>query len=42
VANCAIFERDRPFPVTHLGRSEIEVDDEDLLRACELHGIAPS
>ena len=42
VANCAVFERDLPFPVTHLERSEIELDDEDFLRACELHGIMPS
>ena len=42
VANCALFERDRPFPVTHLGRAEVEIDDPDFLRACELHGIRPS
>ena len=41
VANCAIFEHDRPFPVTHLERRDIDMDDEDFLRACELHGIAP-
>jgi hypothetical protein len=42
VGNCAIFERDSPLPVTHLERSEIEMDDEDFIRACELHGIAPA
>jgi hypothetical protein len=42
VANCAIFERDRPFPVTHLERRDIEIDDEHFLRACELHGVSPS
>ena len=42
VANCAIFEHDIPFPVTHLERTEIEIDDQDFLRACELHGVAPA
>ena len=34
VANVAIFERGEPFPVTHLERVAIEIDDEDFLRAC--------
>jgi hypothetical protein len=42
VVNYAIFERSGPFPVTHLERSEIALEDEDFLRACELHGLAPS
>jgi hypothetical protein len=41
VTNCALFERDQPFPVTHLERSEIGLEDEDFRRACELHGIVP-
>jgi len=39
VANCAFFERDSVMPVTHLERTDIEADDEDFIRACELHGI---
>jgi len=42
VANCAVFERDGLFPVTHLERSSVEIDDEDFLKACALHGITPS
>jgi len=42
VANCAIFERSGPFPVTHLERLDVEVDDEDFLRACRAHHIMPS
>jgi hypothetical protein len=42
VANCALLERDRPFPVTQLDRLDIEIDDGDFLRACESHGITPS
>ena len=41
-ANCAIFEHDRPFPVTRVERRDIDMDDEDFLRACELHGITPT
>jgi RES domain len=41
VADCAIFEREGPFPVTHLERSAIEIEDADFLRACELHGLTP-
>jgi len=43
-AHCAIFERsdDSDFPVVHLDRSEIELNDEDFLEACRLHGIQPS
>jgi len=42
VVNYAIFERSGPFPVTHLERTEIALDDEDFLRACELHAVVPS
>jgi hypothetical protein len=42
VVNCAVFERGEAFPVTHLERSAIEIDDEDFLKACELHGVTPS
>ena len=39
-----LFERsdDSDFPVVHLDRSEIELNDEDFLEACRLHGIQPS
>lgn len=42
VENYAIFERDGDFPVTHRQRSEIDLDDEDFLRACRLLGIQPT
>lgn len=42
VANCAVFEREGPFPVTHIERSAVEIDDEDFLKACALHGITPA
>jgi len=42
VENYAIFERDGASPVTHLKRSQIDLDDEDFLRACRLLGIEPS
>lgn len=42
VENCAIFERDgEPFPVTHLERIDISIDDRDFLEACRLLGIQP-
>jgi hypothetical protein len=44
VRNCAIFERSESahFPVTHVERSEIELDDQDFRQACRLHGITPA
>jgi hypothetical protein len=42
VENYAIFERDGASPVTHLKRSQIDLDDEDFLRACRVLGIEPS
>ena len=44
VADYAIFERSESpqFPITHVERSVIELDDEDFQRACTLHGITPS
>ena len=42
VENCAIFERDgEPFPVTHLERIDISIDDRDFLEACRLLDIQP-
>jgi RES domain len=41
VTNCALFERG-DFPVTNLERLEVELDNDNFLRACELHGITPS
>ena len=38
MVNCALFERGS-FPVTNLERREVDLDDEDFLRACELHQI---
>jgi hypothetical protein len=42
ITNCALFERGAEVPVSHLERSEIEVDDEDFVLACELLGIRVS
>lgn len=44
VADYAVFERSESpqFPVTHVERSGIELDDEDFQQACKLHGITPS
>ena len=44
VGNVAIFERSdgSEFPVTHIERSPIDLDDEDFLEACRLHGVQPS
>jgi hypothetical protein len=42
VANCAIFERGGPMPISSLERSDIEEDDDDFLYACALLGIRKS
>jgi len=39
LADCALFERGEAFPVTSLERSDIGVDDEDFLLACEMLGL---
>jgi len=39
VADCAIFERGVPFPVTSLGRSPIAADGDDFVTACAMLGL---
>ena len=43
VRNCAIFECDgKPFPVTHIWRGDIALDDSDFQAACRRLHIEPS
>jgi hypothetical protein len=39
IANCGIFEREGPFPVTLVERSAIDGDDYDFVTACSLLGL---
>ena len=40
LADCAIFERGEPFPVTSLERSPVAADDVDFVTACAMLGLA--
>ncbi len=39
IANCGIFEREGPFPVTSVERTAIDSDDYDFVTSCSLLGL---